>query len=62
MKKEWRSSHDVTVEVNLTGNHEVAVLIPGLALWVEDPALPELWCGSQMQLRSGIVAVVDQQL
>ena len=25
---------------NLTGNHEVVGLIPGLAQWVEDPVLP----------------------
>ena len=27
-------------ETNMTRNHEVAGLIPGLALQVEDPALP----------------------
>ena len=34
------SSHHGTMERNLTRNREVAALIPGLAQWVKDPALP----------------------
>ena len=36
--KEW-SSHRGTEEMNLTRNHKVAGLIPGLAQWVKDLVL-----------------------
>ena len=35
-----RSSRLGSVKTNLTSNHEDTGSIPGLALWVEDPALP----------------------
>ena len=37
------SSHHGTAETNLTRNPEVVSLIPGLAQWIKDPALPWLW-------------------
>ena len=43
---------------NLTKNHEVAGLIPGLAQWVEDGRCYELWCRSQMLLRSGVAVTM----
>ena len=40
IKIQWSSSHHGTVEMNLTRNHEVVGLMPGLTQWVKDPALP----------------------
>ena len=38
-KQKW-SSHHGAAETNLTRNHGVEDLIPGLAQWVKDPVLP----------------------
>ena len=44
IKNPTRSSRLGTVEMNLTRNHEVAGLIPGLSQWVKDLVLLCLWC------------------
>ena len=56
--KVLESSHCGTAEVNLTGNHEVAGSIPGLAQWVKDLAWGKLWCRSQVRLGSGVAVAV----
>ena len=48
-----------TREMNPTRNHEIASSICGLARWVKDLAIGcELWCRSQMRLRSDVAEAV----
>ena len=51
MKKQAWSSHRCTAEMNLTRNHEVAGVIPGLVQWVKDLAL-------KTRLGSGVAVAV----
>ena len=49
-------------KTNLTSIYEDAGLIPGLAHWVRIQHCCELWCRSQMRLRSGVAVAVGPWL
>ena len=49
-----RSSHCGTLEMNPTSNHVISGSIPGLAQWLKIRYCNELWCMSQMWLKSSV--------
>ena len=57
MSQAW-SSHQGSAEMNLTSAHEGKGLIPGLTQWVKDLPCSELWCRSQIHLRSCVAMAV----
>ena len=52
------SSHCCSVVRNPTSIHEDAGLMPGLAQWVKDLVLSELWGKLQMRLGSGVAVAL----
>ena len=44
---------------NLTRNHEVSSLIPGLAQWLRIQRCCELWCRLQMQFGSPVAVALE---
>ena len=58
LKRTSRSSHCGPVETNLTRNHEVSGFDPGLATGLRIWRCYELWCKSQMRLRSCIAVAM----
>ena len=47
---------------NPTRNHGVGGSVPALAQWVKDLRCHELWCSSQMRLRSDIAVTLRQSI
>ena len=56
----FRTCHCGLGVKNLTNIHDDVGSIPGLAQWVKDPALPQMWRTSQMPLGPGVAVAVAQ--